>query len=644
MKIVCANCEKNYRISEEKLPQSGFKFKCKCCSSTIVCKPLRAKPHVWKIATLQDGFPASAAALLKRYSTGDRAFGASERQGANLSRQKFKGADLQGVDLRRANLAASDFSNANLERSNLEDTNFNGSLLVGVNLSNSILCGSSLVSVNLREARLFKADLHGARMEEANLEGADLRHSILSGVKFVSDYEHRMIGVYQNNNLLRRYRFISPVNLRNADLEGADLRKAICVSARFIDANLTGANFSEACLMDVDFSGADLSRANLRKADLRRSDLVRAEFGEASLVGADLRDVCAKGANFVETDLTEALLTDANLGHAQFADSNLDHANLDHVRAQYVNLERANLAGSSMVGATLRNAALCNANLRNANLHNADLKGADLQGADLTGARVEGVVLVEADLRSACLSGLKGRPVEAQGVIIDHETFRRSEWSASELSCWRSAGATIANLEMFPPSVHRALFAEDDGLTICFDTRITAFDRYLIDGVIFGVLGKETDCRVVEYEELKGCAVVRIVASDPRDLDAVASVLWGRVWEELESRKLDNANAMAQLMTKASIELLTELREKIEFMLLRLDREQRQAFADVLNALPSAAVHEMMEDQAAVHLAQKDARIVKTWPDRVRDAVVEAGFESVPGGQVVKAALDKLRE
>ena len=80
--------------------------------------------------------------------------------------------------------------------------------------------------------------------------------------------------------------------LRNADLSGANLS----------DAYLRGADLRYANLSDEDLRGADLRGADLRYADLRGANLRGADLRYANLRGANLR-----GANLSDADLSGAI-------------------------------------------------------------------------------------------------------------------------------------------------------------------------------------------------------------------------------------------------------------------------------------------------------------------------------------------------
>lgn len=69
------------------------------------------------------------------------------------------------------------------------------------------------------------------------------------------------------------------------------------------------------------------------------------------------------------------------------------------------------------------------------------------------------------------------------------------------------------------------------GLSLYFKTRTDRLDRYLIDGVIVGVLGRHTDCEVTELQNRPEGAVILLSASRLEDLIAVAEALYQRLWE-----------------------------------------------------------------------------------------------------------------
>ena len=147
----------------------------------------------------------------------DTDLGEAKLSGANLS-----GASLERTDLRWANLRETKFRQANLRQANLLGADFWGGVdfwradlretnlataylslaylkeanLGGAHLRLANLVGANLSEANLSEAYLFDAnfsgaDLSGADVSRAKLAFTSLTNLDLSGVKGLSDVEHR---------------------------------------------------------------------------------------------------------------------------------------------------------------------------------------------------------------------------------------------------------------------------------------------------------------------------------------------------------------------------------------------------------------------------------------------------------------------
>ncbi len=120
-----------------------------------------------------------------------------------------------------------------------------------------------------------------------------------------------------------------------------------------VDANLRGANLSEAYLIGANLRGANLSEANLRGANLRG----------ASLSGTNLIRASLSGANLSEASLSGASLSGVNLSGVNLSQASLSGVNLSGVNLNGANLSRANLSGTNLSGANLSRANLSGTNL-----------------------------------------------------------------------------------------------------------------------------------------------------------------------------------------------------------------------------------------------------------------------------------------
>lgn len=222
--------------------------------------------------------------------------------------------------------------------------------------------GMDFSFANLQEARL---DFWWVSNETRNFRGINLRKGRISGTYYHDDFE-------------------------NADLRGA------VVTARFHEANLSGANLSYATCKLVDFRSANLNDANLKYAKLYKVNLSRtlhpayidsyqglnrANFSNTELKEANLKYANAKNANFTNADLREANLE----GFEYFR----DRLEVNYLGFQNADFTNANLQKANLKYANARNANFENANLQRANLENADLRGANFENANLKWAKTK---------------------------------------------------------------------------------------------------------------------------------------------------------------------------------------------------------------------------------------------------------------
>jgi TIR domain/Pentapeptide repeats (8 copies) len=176
----------------------------------------------------------------------------------------------------------------------------------------------------------------------------------------------------------------------------------------------------------------DLSGADLTEADLRGANLTDARLFLADLHGADLTEADLRGADLHEAKLTEANLTGADLNGA------------------YLN------------GADLRDAYLIWADLTTADLHGADLRGADLTWANLHAAKLTGANLTGAHLRGTVfgfttLTKMKGLDhCHHQGpCVIDFQTLKNS--SPLPIAFLRGVGLPDNLIENLPSLLNTAI-------------------------------------------------------------------------------------------------------------------------------------------------------------------------------------------
>jgi hypothetical protein len=150
-----------------------------------------------------------------------------------------------------------------------------------------------------------------------------------------------------------------------------------------------------------------------RKAHSRGKNKIVPDLSRAPLDGMNLRGYDLTRANLWQAQLRQTDLRKANLSYAQMSEADFSGANLSRSQVCFAILSRArlpdaNLSHADLRGTSLRRAILHRANMTGANLRHVSFAGADIQDARLNGAEVYG----------AGVWGMKGKPAEQQGLII----------------------------------------------------------------------------------------------------------------------------------------------------------------------------------------------------------------------------------
>jgi uncharacterized protein YjbI with pentapeptide repeats len=243
-----------------------------------------------------------------------------------------------------------------------------------------------------RWRRLLPPDGIGLRL---NLARASLRDADLSGFSF-------------------RHTALNNADLRGANLSGAELEDLDRVG-------LDGARLEEAVIAGAvrcTFDGLAMMRAKLRGtfADCRfvKADLTDANLSEAVLQGCDL-----SGAN-----LERGYLDGVQAAQAVFREANLRGTRFCRARLTGADLAGTDLTGANLMECDLSGAVLAGANLRQADLRRADLSRADLSGADLTGANLLDAVLKGARLEGTKRQDLSDPEEEAAAARADAADFK----------------------------------------------------------------------------------------------------------------------------------------------------------------------------------------------------------------------------
>jgi probable HAF family extracellular repeat protein len=244
--------------------------------------------------------------LAQLYSTAS--YQAHDLRGVTLPgfyQTNYADANYTGIDIRGASLSltlAQLYSTASYQAHDLTGvrsvrSNFSGADFTGQNLTNA-----NLDSVALDGANFTNATVRGARFSNGAPDYPDSGITLLQVYSTASYQIHDLRGITLFGNDL------SAGNFAGQDFSGANL-----------NAKLTGANFMEANLSNVNFAfdpygnsgGLDLTGANFTRANLTdayfyyNDDVTAADLTAANLTAAD-----ARGARF--PDVPQSALT-ANL-------------------------------------------------------------------------------------------------------------------------------------------------------------------------------------------------------------------------------------------------------------------------------------------------------------------------------------------
>jgi hypothetical protein len=166
-------------------------------------------------------------------------------------------------------------------------------------------------------------------------------------------------------------------------------------------------------------------------------------------------------------------------------------------------------------------------------------------------AQVEQTNFEGTEFRGVNFQGVDLKKAQMNGARIDIETYRKSAWSPECLLTLHQQGVIIDGFNMFPLDALNAIADNKEGLVLYFNTKLTFFDQFLVNGVIFGVLGRDTDCRVIDFKELNDAALVRLQASRISDLVCVAEALHKRVWEQ-QARAIRTEGTVGQTVNNQS--------------------------------------------------------------------------------------------
>ncbi len=135
---------------------------------------------------------------------------------------------------------------------------------------------------------------------------------------------------------------------RRLNLSGEDLSNGVFLNTDFGRTDLKGARFVDAELSMADFAKARLAGADLSGANMVKTQGDRANFKQAKLMGVDMTKAEMSRTDFSGADFTGAVMVKAELGRAVLAGARLDRVDLSRAEIARAILKGASLAGSNL--------------------------------------------------------------------------------------------------------------------------------------------------------------------------------------------------------------------------------------------------------------------------------------------------------
>jgi uncharacterized protein YjbI with pentapeptide repeats len=198
----------------------------------------------------------------------------------------FAGKSLEGLDLSGFNLSGADLRGANLHETKLLGAKLVGADLEGANLNFTWVMRADFSYANLSHTSLL-ALVASTGMDAEPSEAANFAHANFAGARMVARFAYddmagaNFAGVNAAVKISNESMGMIVADFADANLAGADFTNAALNYASFRFAKLAGANFSGPKLERADFSGADLRGVNFTGAEMSHTDFTSADTAGA---------------------------------------------------------------------------------------------------------------------------------------------------------------------------------------------------------------------------------------------------------------------------------------------------------------------------------------------------------------------------
>ena len=321
--------------------------------------------------------------------------------------------------------------------------------------------------------------------------------------------------------------------------------------------------------------------------------LTRYAEGERYFSGAHL-----PGANFAMQSLIDVNLSDSQLEGCDFTLAHLYGANFSHSQLSRANFNSANISSVNLDGARLKWTTF----------YNATINSVSLDASELDGTTFSHAKIGNTDLSKAIVVTVLPSPM----CSVAPDTLEATKIGLADVSDVQKRDACESLLISMGLEQENLPWRKSEGLTLFFENSATALDRFVIDGVIYSTVGHEA-CEVVGYEQRRQGAIVRIRGNNPADLVVVAEVLHQRIWEHPVAGRGAVALSVPVRVTDLSQTAGRIVRKELQVDTDRLSDEIIGELFTKIKELVGPDVLEMLRDQSASHIAEKDSRSVMTW-------------------------------
>lgn len=170
--------------------------------------------------------------------------------------------------------------------------------------------------------------------------------------------------------------------------------------------------------VDVPGISVQSSKANI---------LPKPAVGQVVVFNQPITQTSYVNATLTGMDFSRRNLTEADFSNSTLTGSNFSASILTHARFSNATLTGVDFSGAQLLGASLANTDLSGANLTNADLSGADLSNATLTGTIITGTKFDGAKLVNVDMsecvRTAAPAVVFVQPAPQRTAVVDAQAI-----------------------------------------------------------------------------------------------------------------------------------------------------------------------------------------------------------------------------